>query len=227
MITPRWVRTKCQPIAIRDVLVYLTGVLEDHETFDRVLEIGGPDVVTYAEMMQTYAQVAGLPRGSSCPCLSLAQSLVAVGRVGHPAPHPDRRPPDRFASVRGGDDGSRDRSSRAPRAARFQGVVEPPCDSPAPRRSTRGGQTPGSRRPTPSPGIPSGRGSLVEDHQTVQSGATSTALYEAFARIGGEHGYYVSNWAWSIRGLADKSSADPGTDGAASTIQCTCDRVMP
>ena len=51
MITPRWVRTRCQPIAIRDVLAYLVGVLGRDEAAGRVLEIGGPDVVTYAEMM--------------------------------------------------------------------------------------------------------------------------------------------------------------------------------
>ena len=61
MVTPRWVRTRCQPIAIRDVLAYLVGVLGRPEhARGRVLEIGGPDVVTYEEMMQLYAEVAGL-----------------------------------------------------------------------------------------------------------------------------------------------------------------------
>ena len=83
MVTPRWVRTKCQPIAIRDVLHYLAAALEDPETIDRVLEIGGPDVVTYAEMMQTYAEVAGLPRRFILPVPFLSPRLSSrwVGLV--------------------------------------------------------------------------------------------------------------------------------------------------
>ena len=53
-------------------------------------------------------------------------------------------------------------------------------------------------------------GSIFEDHQTVESNATPEALYQAFARIGGEHGYYVVNWAWSLRGLVDKLIGGPG-----------------
>ncbi|HEY5860615.1 MAG TPA: SDR family oxidoreductase, partial [Actinomycetota bacterium] len=53
-------------------------------------------------------------------------------------------------------------------------------------------------------------GSLFEDHQTVDSTATVEDLYQAFARIGGENGYYVEDWAWSLRGLADKLIGGPG-----------------
>ena len=81
MVTPRWVRTKCQPIAISDVLHYLTAVLDDSETVDRVLEIGGPDVVTYAEMMQTYAEVAGLPRRIIVPVPLPARGCRRGGSV--------------------------------------------------------------------------------------------------------------------------------------------------
>ena len=59
MTTPKWVRTRCQPIAIRDVLDILTRVLDD-DPVDRVLEVGGPEVLTYEEMMQIYAEEAGL-----------------------------------------------------------------------------------------------------------------------------------------------------------------------
>ena len=61
MITPRWVRTLCQPIAIRDVLDYLVGAA-GHPERAGVVEIGGPDVLSYAEMMQTYARLRGLRR---------------------------------------------------------------------------------------------------------------------------------------------------------------------
>lgn len=57
MITPRWVRTECQPIAISDVVTYLTGVLEEPETADDTFEIGGPEVLTYQEMLERTARV--------------------------------------------------------------------------------------------------------------------------------------------------------------------------
>jgi uncharacterized protein YbjT (DUF2867 family) len=61
MITPKWVNTKCQPIAIRNVMQYLTGVLGNESTYNDQFDIGGPDVLSYKEMMQRYATVRNLP----------------------------------------------------------------------------------------------------------------------------------------------------------------------
>ncbi len=61
MITPRWVATRCQPIGIRDVLAYLVGAL-DHPDVTGIVGIGGPDVLSYGDMMRTYARVRGLRR---------------------------------------------------------------------------------------------------------------------------------------------------------------------
>ena len=60
MITPKWVKTKCQPIAIRDVLKFLTGVIDQKECFDQSFDISGPDVLSYKDMMRIYAEVRGL-----------------------------------------------------------------------------------------------------------------------------------------------------------------------
>jgi uncharacterized protein YbjT (DUF2867 family) len=59
MITPRWVRNECQPVAIDDVIAYLVGVLAAPGTAGEVFEIGGPDVMTYGEMLRTTARAAG------------------------------------------------------------------------------------------------------------------------------------------------------------------------
>jgi uncharacterized protein YbjT (DUF2867 family) len=59
MITPRWVRTPCQPIAIDDVVAYLVGVLEVPETRADTFEIGGPEVMTYESMLQETARLSG------------------------------------------------------------------------------------------------------------------------------------------------------------------------
>ncbi|WP_419213912.1 SDR family oxidoreductase [Maribacter sp. X9] len=59
MITPKWVLTKTQPIAIRDVIAFLTGVLGNEETYDDSFDIAGPDVLTYKEMLHKYAEARG------------------------------------------------------------------------------------------------------------------------------------------------------------------------
>jgi len=60
MITPKWVRTRCQPIAIRNVMSYLLGVLGNQDCYDDSFDIGGPDVLTYKQMMLMYSKVRKL-----------------------------------------------------------------------------------------------------------------------------------------------------------------------
>lgn len=62
MITPKWLNTKCQPIAITDVLDFLIKSLNNPATFDQNFDIGGPDILTYKEMLLGYAEAAGLKR---------------------------------------------------------------------------------------------------------------------------------------------------------------------
>ncbi|WP_324023604.1 SDR family oxidoreductase [Maribacter sp. BPC-D8] len=59
MITPKWVLTKTQPIAIRDVIAFLTGVLGNEKTYNDSFDIAGPNVMTYKEMLHKYAEVRG------------------------------------------------------------------------------------------------------------------------------------------------------------------------
>jgi uncharacterized protein YbjT (DUF2867 family) len=59
MITPRWVDTRCQPIAVADVIAYLAGCLVDERTTGRTFDIGGPDVLTYKEMMERFGRIEG------------------------------------------------------------------------------------------------------------------------------------------------------------------------
>ncbi len=68
MVTPRWVNTRTQPIALDDAVHYLTGVLDRDEAVGRVFEIGGPDVLTYAEMLRRAARVRN---GRTVPILTV------------------------------------------------------------------------------------------------------------------------------------------------------------
>lgn len=62
MIVPRWVNTKCQPIAVKNVIEYLTGVMGNEETYNQTFDIGGPDILTYKQMMLDFAAVRKLNR---------------------------------------------------------------------------------------------------------------------------------------------------------------------
>ena len=62
MITPRWLQTKCQPIAIRNVVEFLIGVVGQSETYNKSYDIGGPDVLSYKEMLLRFAKIRGLKR---------------------------------------------------------------------------------------------------------------------------------------------------------------------
>ncbi|MGD9703306.1 MAG: SDR family oxidoreductase [Acidimicrobiia bacterium] len=212
MITPRWVRTKCQPIAIQDVLHYLTAVLDDPTDDDRVLEIGGPDVVSYAEMMQTYAEVAGLPRRIIVPVPLLSPRLSSRW-VGLVTPLPARIAAPLIDSLRHevvmtehAIDALVPHQPLSFRASLELALRHTRAEA-VDTRWTDAGFTPADAIP----GDPDwAGGALFEDHQTVETACPPDALYRAFARIGGGHGYYVANWAWSVRGLADKLIGGPG-----------------
>ncbi len=62
MIAPKWLKTRSQPIAIRDVISFLERSMDDERTWNRSFDIGGPDVLTYREMLMLYAEVRGLRR---------------------------------------------------------------------------------------------------------------------------------------------------------------------
>lgn len=75
MITPRWVHNPVQPIAIRNVLNYLEGCLENDETNNRTFDIGGPDILTYSSLMKIYAKESGLKRRIIIPVPVLTPRL--------------------------------------------------------------------------------------------------------------------------------------------------------
>lgn len=77
MITPKWVHTPTQPIAIDNVLDYLVGSLDNEAALKRTFDIGGPEVLTYADLIRLYAQKAGLPRRRVIPVPLLTPRLSA------------------------------------------------------------------------------------------------------------------------------------------------------
>ncbi len=204
MITPSWVRTRCQPIAIRDVLAFLVAALADEGAEDQIHELGGPDVVSYREMMEVYAEEAGLPRRWIVPVPVLSPGLSSrwIGLV-TPLPTGVARP--LVDSLRN------EVVVRDPSAERY-GIA--PVDlRTAVRRALARSESPGvetrwsdaSTSPArPFAGDPAwAGGTLFVDHKEADAAAPAEDLYWAFARIGGTTGYYVHDWAWRLRGFVD------------------------
>jgi uncharacterized protein YbjT (DUF2867 family) len=203
MVTPRWVETRTQPIAIRDVLTYLVAVLDD-EARSVVYEIGGPDVVTYREMMQLYADVAGLRRRIVIPVPVLTPRLSSLW-IGLVTPLPSGVARPLVDSLRNEVVVTDDAAARfGVEALPLREAIEHALDRDhrldVPSRWSDASTSPA--RPFPSDPEWAG-GSLLEDHQTVATDATPADLFWAFTRVGGTLGYYAFDWAWRVRGLLD------------------------
>ena len=217
MITPRWVRTKIQPIAIRDVLRYLVGARNLPQGINRTFDIGGPDIMTYQKMMQGYARVAGLRKRLILPINILSPGLSArwIGLV-TPVPKKIARPlvdslktevicaeydikqyiPDPPEGLLGFEDSvaiALTRIREANVTSRWSSASRPGEPS----------------EPLPTDPEWAG-GSLYTDDRYVPSGSTSESLWKIIEGIGGQNGWYSFPLAWETRGLIDRFFGGPG-----------------
>jgi len=217
MITPRWVRTKTQPIAIRDVLRTLVLAADLPPEVNRAFDIGGPDVLTYQDMMARYAKVAGLRKRIILPINLLSPQLSShwINLV-TPVPRGIARPLVQ--------------SLKHPAVCHehdiAQWIPEPaegllPFDDAvglALKRiqdaevATRwsGASTPGA----PSDPLPSdpqwAGGTLYTDIREVECPASPEALWAALDCIGGDQGWYSARLLWEARGFIDRLAGGVG-----------------
>ncbi|MBO3084566.1 SDR family oxidoreductase [Cellulomonas fengjieae] len=217
MTVPRWVDNRIQPIAIRDVLRYLVGSAAMPPEVSRGFDIGGPDVLTYREMMQRYADAAGLNRRLivGVPVLTPKLSSLWVSLV-TPVPGGLARPlveslvhevvcdehdiaqyvPDPPDGLIGFDRAVRLALQRIQDAAvttRWSSAAVPGAPS----------------DPLPSDPEWAG-GSLFVDERRVTVDASPAALWRVLEAVGGDSGWYSWALAWRIRGLADRLVGGPG-----------------
>jgi len=217
MVTPRWVHSRIQPIAVRDVLRYVVGCADLPHDVNRSFDIGGPDVLTYLEMMQGYAKVAELPRRRVLPVPVLSPWLSShwVGLI-TPVPAALARPlveSLRNTVVAADHD-----------IARY--VPDPPDGLIGYERSVElaltkirnldvptrwsSASTPGApAEPLPSDPDWAG-GSLYEDSRTREVNASPETLWSVIEGIGGRNGWYSWGFAWWVRGLMDRLVGGPG-----------------
>ncbi|MEM7356930.1 MAG: SDR family oxidoreductase [Acidobacteriota bacterium] len=203
MVTPRWVKMLAQPIAITDLLSYLTAALDLPAEGHRTFEIGGADQVSYGDMMREYARLRGLrrlmipvpvltPRLSSL-WLGLVTPLYArVGRkliesICHPTIVRDPAAHEAF-SIR-------------PRSCR-QALAEALRNEDEELAVTRWSDALSAAGPTP--GWGGDRvGSRLVDSRCIDVAAPPEAAFRPIRRIGGTTGWYYANWLWRLRGVLD------------------------
>jgi uncharacterized protein YbjT (DUF2867 family) len=203
MITPRWVDTRCQPIGIADVLDYLVGAL-GHPDVTGVVEIGGPDILSYGDMMRTYARLRGLRRLMiPVPVLTPRLSSYWVNLI---SPVPARIARPLIEGLRN------EVVVRDPGpAARFG--LHPVTYAEALRRafnrldgdgleSTWFDAIARSDRASLST-LTSREGMIVERRGRVVA-ATPERVFAEVERLGGEAGWPYANVLWRIRGFLDR-----------------------
>ena len=207
MVTPRWVDTKCQPVAVRDVLHFLVESLTADVT-GRVLDVGGPEVLTYRTMMAQYAEVAGLRRRIVVPVPFLTPGLSSrwIGLV-TPIPPMLARPliESLVNDVIVTGDAAAD--AMPIEQLSYREAVELALGN------SNSGDVPtswahaelGGRPPAePQPTDPAWSGGTVNLDQRERHVAASPAeLFQVVCAIGGRQGWYTGDWLWSLRGVLD------------------------
>ena len=207
MVTPRWVSTPCQPIAVRNVLHYLVATLQTPETRGRTLDIGGPEILSYREIMRLMADCLGLGRRIVLPVPVLTPKLSSLWihlvtplsrHIARPLAEGLRNP----VVVR--DD----------RAARLMPqrllTVRESIEAALGRIARHDVETSWSDA-GPIPGDPDwAGGTTFVDCEEVTIAAGPAAVFRAVARIGGGHGWYAADVLWRVRGFLDRLMGGPG-----------------
>lgn len=203
MVTPRWVRRLAQPIAVEDVLAYLEAARHGSVP-EGVYEIGGPDRVSYLDLMAEYARARGLRRVFiPVPVLSPRLSSLWLGlvtpvyaRVGRKLVESlrndtvvtDDRAPAAFPGIR--PMGVRDAISRALVREDRAFAETRWCDA-----LSSGGEPPGDAA--------SPFGPRRADSRSVQVSVPPAEAFRPVRRIGGRNGWYYADWIWRARGFLD------------------------
>ncbi len=229
MVTPRWVRVLAQPIAINDMLAYLLAALELPNTGSARFEVGGPDVVSYADLMREYARQRGLRRWMiPVPVLTPRLSSLWLGlvtplyaRVGRKLIDSIRHP----TVVR--DD-----------TARHAFPIEPVGMTEAIAGALRNEDQDCTQTHWSDAVSATGTGQIwggvrfgnqLVDSRSLRVQVKAKLAFASICRIGGQTGWYYANWLWTLRGWMDlvaggvgmrRGRRHPETLRVGDTVDC-------
>ncbi|MFN8178860.1 MAG: SDR family oxidoreductase [bacterium] len=207
MVTPRWVHTPAQPIAIRDALHYLVECLSTPETIGRTLDIGGPEILTYADIIGILAEARGLPRRRIVPVPVLTPRLSSLWihlvtpvsrHIARPLAEGLRNP-----VVCRNDDAAR---LMPHRCLTVREAIEAALG-----REARDDVETTWKDAGPLPGDPSwAGGKTFVDRRETRVAAPAEIVFDTVCRLGGRHGWYAAQPLWRIRGAIDRMLGGPG-----------------
>jgi uncharacterized protein YbjT (DUF2867 family) len=208
MVTPRWVRTESQPIAVADVLHYLVACLSCPQTVGRTLDIGGPDILTYRQLMDAMSDALGLRRRLILPVPVLTPRLSSLWiHLVTPISHRIARP---LA------EGLRNRvvcrNEEAVRLMPYERMtVKAAIDAALGNSADDVPPETSWSDAGPIPGDPDWAGGKVFlDRRCVQINASCRTVFSTVCRIGGDNGYFAANSLWQLRGALDRLVGGPG-----------------
>lgn len=206
MVCPKWVYTKTQPIGIKDVLQYLSAALEKPECQGQIFEVGSLAVMSYGDMMKTYAKVRGLKRFMiPVPVLtpklssywlnfvtpiqaSIAKPLVLsmkneniIRDFSAQKVFPEITPDSYEVAV-----------SKALERIKHNDIETAWSDALS------------SSLKDKTPVVMTSNEGLIFEHRQKEIQASAEEIYKVFSGIGGNRGWYYCNWGWKVRGLFDK-----------------------
>ena len=212
MITPKWVSNRTQPIAIRDVLYYLSAAAEIDKPVSGIYDVGGPDVLTYADLMKTFARVSKLRKRIiiKVPFLSVWLSSLWIGLV-TPVPVALARPlvgslineavvdegksitkllplpPSGLISVERAFELAISKVEQHQVASRWSdaNAIMPPWQKTQSDPSWAGDAE-------------------YHDERITYTDATLESLWRSIEEIGGTRGWYGADFLWWLRGLLDR-----------------------
>lgn len=207
MVTPRWVRTECQPIGVRNVLHYLVGALEVPDTVGQTIDIGGPEILSYRDMMRIMAQALRLPRRLVIPVPVLTPRLSSLWiHLVTPLSRHIARP---LAEGLRNRVVCRDDRARRLMPQRLFSVCE--AVDQALGRLQQGAVETSWSDAGPIPGDPDwAGGTSFADRRDVVIHADADQVFGAVCRIGGGNGWYAADLLWRLRGALDRLIGGPG-----------------
>jgi uncharacterized protein YbjT (DUF2867 family) len=213
MIAPKWLKTRCQPIAIRNVMEYLKGVLLHPETIDKTFDVGGSEVLSYKQMLYGFAKVRGLrriiisvpvlsPRLSSLwlvfvtsTTYSLARNLV-TSMKNEVICHDNRIQdllPTKLLNYEESLKLAFDKIKQNEIVSSWKDAIS---ISNLRRDFLKQIQVPDF--------------GVYSDEQRIKFGSDKDKVIQNLWSIGGERGWYFGNWMWRIRGTMDKVAGGVG-----------------
>ncbi len=212
MTTPKWVKNRTQPIAIRDVLYYLSATTQLKEPVSGIFDIGGPDIFTYEEMMQKFAQIASLRKRLivKIPVLTPSLSSLWIGFV-TPVPTTLARPLVESLINEVVADENKSIQKIIPNPQSGLTSIESAIELALERSSTNQIETRWSDANAPiapwqkAQGDPEWAGATeFKDVRIRETSASPIHLWQCIEKIGGDTGWYGSDWLWYLRGLIDR-----------------------